>query len=198
MTSVDMFSFSRSSLRHFSSSARILGRAVVYSQNGDPRKVLRVLTYPSNPSPPPPNSVNVNFLLSPINPADINVIEGVYPSKPAKADALTLSSTGGEATPVFIGGNEGLARVTAVGEGVHSLAVDDWVIMIKQQAGTWATDRTVTASDVAKVPDSRFLTEAQAATITVSVHVLTKRRFGLTFFDIGQPANCVQYAGGFY
>ena len=168
MTSFEMFSFSRSSLRHFSSSARILGRAVVYSQNGDPSKVLRVLTYPSI-SLPSPNSINVKFLLSPINPADINVIEGVYPSKPAKTDALVLSSTGGEANPIFVGGNEGLARVTAVGEGVHSLAVDDWVIMIKQQAGTWATDRTVTVADVAKVPDSRFLTEAQAATITVSV-----------------------------
>jgi trans-2-enoyl-CoA reductase len=169
MTSFDMFSFSRSSLRHFSSSARILSRAVVYSQNGDPSKVLRVLTYPSIPSPPPPNSVNVKFLLSPINPADINVIEGVYPSKPAKTDALVLSATGGEANPIFVGGNEGLARITAVGEGVHSVAVDDWVIMIKQQAGTWATDRTVTVGDVAKVPDSQFLTEAQAATITVSV-----------------------------
>jgi trans-2-enoyl-CoA reductase len=163
-----MFSFSRSSLRHFSSSARVLSRAVVYSQNGDPSKVLRILTYPSIPSPPP-NSVNVKFLLSPINPADINVIEGVYPSKPAETDALVLSNAGGEANPTFVGGNEGLARVTAVGEGVHSLAVDDWVIMIKQQAGTWATDRTVTAADVAKVPDSQFLTEAQAATITVSV-----------------------------
>jgi trans-2-enoyl-CoA reductase len=169
MTSFDMFSFVRSSfVRSFSSSVRILDRAVVYSQNGDPSKVLRVFTYPSLPAPPPPNSVNINFLLSPIHPADINVVEGVYPSKPRITDALALSSTSGEGNPVFIGGNEGLARVTAVGEGVHSLAVDDWVIMTKQQAGTWATDRNVTVADVAKVPDSQFLTESQAATMTVS------------------------------
>ncbi|KAF8957439.1 hypothetical protein BDZ97DRAFT_1924592 [Flammula alnicola] len=163
-----MFSLLRSSsVRRFSSSARRLDRAVVYAQNGDPSKVLSVLTYPPL-SGPPPNSVNIKFLLSPINPADINVVEGVYPSKPAKTDALTLPGKDGDAHSLFVGGNEGLARVTAVGEGVDSLAVNDWVIMIKQQAGTWATDRTVSAVDVAKVPDSDSLTEAQAATMTVN------------------------------
>jgi len=49
---------------------------------------------------------------------------------------LVLSTTSGEANPIFVG-NEGMVRVTAVGEGVHSLAVDDWFIMIKQEAGTW-------------------------------------------------------------
>jgi len=197
MTSFDMFSILRSFSvrRHFSSSARILDRAVVYSQNGNPSKVLRVLTYPSLPTPPPPNSVNINFLLSPIHPADINVIEGVYPFKPSKTDALAPSDTNGEGNPIFIGGNEGLARVTAVGEGVHSLAVDDWVIMVKQQAGTWATDRNVTVADVTKVPDSQFLTEAQAATIAVSGYLPECRRgFMLFRRGSGQPAHCVQYA----
>ncbi|KAF8159723.1 trans-2-enoyl-CoA reductase [Crassisporium funariophilum] len=157
----------RAIARYFSTSTRLLDRAVVYSQNGDPAKVLSVLTYPSL-SPPPPNSVNIKFLLSPINPADINVVEGVYPTKPTKTDALAPSGKGGEGQAVFVGGNEGLARVTAVGAGVHSLAVDDWVVMVKQQAGTWATDRTVTVVDVAKVPDAQALTETQAATITVN------------------------------
>lgn len=152
-----MFSF----FRLFSSTVRRSDRAIVYSENGDPTKVLRVITYPSL-APPPPNSVNIRFLLSPINPADVNVVEGVYPSKPAKTDILSH-----EGQSLFVGGNEGLAQVTAVGAGVGSLRVDDRVIVIKQQAGTWATDRNVAVHDVAKVPDSHALTESQAATMTV-------------------------------
>lgn len=162
-----MFSLFRSlSARSFSTSARYRDRAVVYSKNGDPANVLSVLTYP-NIQPPPPNSVNLRFLLAPVNPADINVIEGVYPTQPTKTDALAPSGKGSEDESVFVGGNEGLACVTAVGEGVHSLKVNDWVIMIKQQAGTWASHRNVAVVDVAKVPDADRLSEVQAATITV-------------------------------
>ena len=135
---------------------RRLSRAVVYAANGEPTSVLSVLSYPTIP-PPPPNSLNIRFLLSPINPADINVIQGVYPSKPAKTDL----------TPFFVAGNEGLARVTSVGEGVHSLKVGDWVVMSKQQTGTWRTDKNVAVVDVTKLPGSESLTEAQAATLTV-------------------------------
>ena len=148
-------------IRLFSSTVRCLGRAIVYSEIGNPVKVLRVLTYPSL-APPPPNSVNIRFLLSPINPADINVVEGVYPSKPAKTDILSHEGQG-----FVVGGNEGLAQVTAVGAGVDSLRIDDQVIMIKQQAGTWATDRNVAVHDVVKVPGADALSESQAATMTV-------------------------------
>ena len=156
-----LLSSRQAGIRLFSSTVCCLDRAIVYSDNGNPAKVLRVLTYPSL-APPPPNSVNIRFLLSPINPADINVVEGVYPSKPAKADVLSH-----EGQSLLVGGNEGLAQVTAVGAGVNSLRVDDWVIMIKQQGGTWATDRNVTAHDVAKVPGADCLSESQAATMTV-------------------------------
>lgn len=163
-----MFSLFRSSPRAFSTTTRKLDRAVVYATNGDPANVLSVLTYPSIPSPPP-NSVNIKFLLSPINPADINVIEGVYPNKPTKTDAIAPSVEGGEGNPVFVAGNEGLARVTSVGQGVHSLKVNDWVIMVKPQVGTWATHRNVAVMDVAKVPDADCLSDVQAATLTVGI-----------------------------
>jgi mitochondrial enoyl-[acyl-carrier protein] reductase / trans-2-enoyl-CoA reductase len=160
-----MFSFAllsrQTCIRLFSSTVRCLDRAIVYSEIGNPVKVLRVLTYPSL-APPPPNSVNIRFLLSPINPADINVVEGVYPSKPAKTDTLSH-----EGQSFVVGGNEGLAQVTAVGAGVDSLRVDDQVIMVKQQAGTWVTDRNVAVHDVVKVPDADALSESQAATMTV-------------------------------
>jgi len=158
-----MFSLFR---RSFSATASRLDRAVVYTTNGEPSNVLRVLTYPNIP-PPQPNSVNIRFLLSPINPADSNVIEGVYPNKPTKT-ALGHTGKGSEDNHVFIPGNEGLARVTAVGPGVHSFRVNDWVIMIKQQVGTWSTDKNVAAVDVLKVPEAESLTETQAATLAVS------------------------------
>lgn len=158
----------RKQTRLFSSSTHCLGRAVIYSQNGDPSQVLSVLTYNSLPVVTlPPDSVNLKFLLSPINPADINVIEGVYPSKPTKMERLAASGKGSEGNPIFIGGNEGLAQVVAVGNGVDSLKVNDWVVMTKQQSGTWSTDKNVCATDVLKVPHAENLTEAQGATLTV-------------------------------
>jgi NADPH:quinone reductase-like Zn-dependent oxidoreductase len=156
-------------LRAFSSSRICLGRAIVYSDNGDPKTVLEALTLPKLAVPPPPSSVNVKFLLSPINPADINVIEGLYPSKPTKTDALTAQGKGSEGQPVFVGGNEGLAQVVAVGEGVKPeyLKEGDWVVVTKQQSGTWMTERNIPVVDVARVPNAERLTEAQAATLTV-------------------------------
>lgn len=157
----------RSHARSFASSRPCADRAVIYSENGDPSKVLSVLTFPDLP-PPGSDSVTIKFLLSPINPADINVIEGVYPSKPIKTGALASSGKGSEEEPVFVGGNEGLAQVTAVGSSVSSPKINDWVVVTKQQHGTWSTRKNVAVTDVALVPDAHKLDEAQAATITVN------------------------------
>ncbi|KAH9479593.1 Enoyl-[acyl-carrier-protein] reductase, mitochondrial [Psilocybe cubensis] len=165
-----MFSLLRSSsvslARRFSTSTVRPDRAVVYAIPGPPTEVLRVLTYPDLP-PPPPNTLNIKFLLAPINPADINVVEGVYPTKPSKLDALVFDDERGT---LNVGGNEGLAKVTALGQtdASHGLKVGDWVIMTRQQAGTWATHRNVEFEDVAKVPGAEALTETQAATLTVN------------------------------
>lgn len=153
--------------RFFSSSSmRLANRAVVYSQNGDPADVLSVLTYPSLP-PPAPGTVNIRFLLSPINPADVNVIEGVYPAKPTLTNNLADAGKGSKEEPVFIGGNEGLATITSVGENTDGLNVGDWVVMVKQQAGTWSTSKNVNVHDIVRIPDRQGLTEIHAATITV-------------------------------
>jgi trans-2-enoyl-CoA reductase len=134
-------------------------RAIVYTQTGDPSQVLSALTYKSLP-PPPPETVNIKYLLAPINPADVNVIQGVYPAKPS---LVSLA----EGNPVFVGGNEGLAEVTQVGTGVSGLAAGDWVVMTKAQAGTWSSSRNVGAMDVLKLPRADGLTEVHGATMTV-------------------------------
>ncbi|KIK95231.1 hypothetical protein PAXRUDRAFT_33099 [Paxillus rubicundulus Ve08.2h10] len=152
----------RSSARAFRTSAVHFGqRAIVYSNHGDASSVLSSLTFSDLP-PPPPKTLNIRFLLSPINPADINVIEGVYPAKHLPSNDLSSDEH-----PVFVAGNEGLAEVVAVGEGISELSERDWVVMTKPQIGTWASGRNVEVGDVLKVPSSE-LSEVQAATITVN------------------------------
>jgi len=63
--------------------------------------------------------VNVRFILSPINPADVNVIEGIYPSEPK------ASSFPGIQGDIFMAGNEGPAEVTSVGDGVKGFERGD-------------------------------------------------------------------------
>ncbi|CAG2122228.1 unnamed protein product, partial [Medioppia subpectinata] len=70
------------------------------------------------------NEVFVSYLASPINPADINTIQGVYAVKP-KLPA--------------IGGNEGVAKVVSVGSAVTAVKVGDHVIPSASSSGTWRT-----------------------------------------------------------
>ncbi|KAK0467335.1 uncharacterized protein EV420DRAFT_1508245 [Desarmillaria tabescens] len=146
--------------RSFSTSRPRFNRAIVYSQNGNPAEVLSAMTL-SKLDPPRPSTVNVKFLLSAINPADINVIEGVYPAKPQP-----VQGTGSDS--VFIGGNEGLAIVTAVGEGVDSVKPNDWVISTKAQAGTWTAVKNISAEELLKIPSPEGLSEVHGATMTVN------------------------------
>lgn len=68
------------------------------------------------------NQVLVKWLASPINPADINQIQGVYPIKPSLP---------------AIGGNEGCACVKKIGSNVKKLKVGDYVIPYNAGLGTW-------------------------------------------------------------
>ncbi|KAF8548415.1 NAD(P)-binding protein [Imleria badia] len=143
------------------STVRLGQRAIVYSNNGDPSYVLSAVTFPNLP-PPAPGTTNIRFLLSAINPADINVIEGVYPARPSPSTDLSS-----DARAVFVAGNEGVAEVLSVGDGVTELKERDWVVMTKPQMGTWASGRNVRVEDVLKV-DSSGLSAVQAATLTVN------------------------------
>ncbi|MCO5579841.1 hypothetical protein L7F22_033703 [Adiantum nelumboides] len=80
--------------------------------------------------------VCVRMLAAPINPSDINRIEGVYPIGPP---------------PPAIGGNEGVGEVIAVAQGVHNLSVNDWVIPAKAGLGTWRTYVVKEETDWCKV-----------------------------------------------
>ncbi|THH19263.1 hypothetical protein EW146_g1886 [Bondarzewia mesenterica] len=152
----------RSALRAFSTSCCWqANRALVYSKTGPPPDVLTAFTYPKLPAPSA-GTLNLRFVLSPINPSDINVIEGVYPVKPQPSFQTV------QGLSVFIAGNEGLAEVTNVGEGVDDFQLGDWVVLTKQQAGTWNTATNAHVSEVVRIPRKGNLTEVDAATITVN------------------------------
>jgi trans-2-enoyl-CoA reductase len=137
-------------------------RAVVYESNGNPASVLSVVTYPSPPRPTG-SSVTVKHLLSPVNPSDINAVEGLYPHQPR---ARQLSVSGQERT-LHIPGHEGLGEITDVGEGVKGLKKGDWVVFAKSQSGTWSSGQTLEEGDVIKVDRETGISAVNAATLVV-------------------------------
>jgi trans-2-enoyl-CoA reductase len=105
----------------------------------------------------------VRFVLSPIHPADVNVVEGVYPSRPRPSFFPGVQGS------VFVAGNEGLAEVTGVGDGVQNLERGDWVVMKASQVGTWRSAANLRKDQLLKVPRLEGLSEVNAATMSVRV-----------------------------
>jgi trans-2-enoyl-CoA reductase len=101
---------------------------LVFHQSGEPASVLHL--EPFEPRPPQQGEVQVRMLYAPINPADLNYMEGTYGKLPAFP-----------AVP----GNEGCGRIEAVGLGVDTLTVGDLVIPTKA-LGVWSS-LVVAASD---------------------------------------------------
>ena len=86
---------------------------------------------------PGPGQALVEVLAAPINPSDLLMLTGQYgmlPPLPA------------------IGGNEGVGRVLALGEGVSSLAVGRSVLL-PRSGGTWATHLLAEARALLPLPD---------------------------------------------
>ncbi|KAI4368798.1 hypothetical protein MLD38_017312 [Melastoma candidum] len=108
--------------RAFSAQMSPPSKAVVYEQHGSPDAVTRVVEVP--PVLVKENDLCVRMLAAPINPSDINSIEGVYPVRP----------------PVpAIGGREGVGEVYMVGSEVKNFSPGDLVILSPPSFGTWQT-----------------------------------------------------------
>lgn len=110
--------------------------------------------------------MTLRFLASPINPADINQIQGVYPSKP------TFTTNLGTASPIAVAGNEGVAEIIALGEQVKSEGYKkgDWVFMKGPGFGTWRTHACATTEQVVKLDDSmrEGISAIQAGTVSIN------------------------------
>ena len=107
---------------------------LVFHQCGEPTSVLQLDSF--EPQAPQQGEVQVRMLYAPINPADLNYIEGTYGKLPAFP-----------AVP----GNEGCGRVEAVGLGVDALAVGDLVIPTKA-LGVWSSLVVAASNQWFKLP----------------------------------------------
>jgi trans-2-enoyl-CoA reductase len=139
-------------------------KALAFTENGEPDKVLQLHQHSISPTATSTsNFVTIRFLASPINPADINQIQGTYPSKPVFHSDL------GSASPIAVAGNEGVAEVTAVGPDAKAeINVGDWVIPRQTSFGTWRTHVLTTADQLLKIEDRDGLSAVQVATVTVN------------------------------
>ena len=108
--------------------------AAVYDTHGNPADVLRVESRPW-PTPGPGEAV-VKMREAPINPADLNQIEGKYPVRRELP-----------ATPGF----EGAGVVADLGANVTTVAGGDLVIL-PHNVGTWRDAVAVKAEDLVVVP----------------------------------------------
>ncbi|KAK8990495.1 hypothetical protein V6N11_009194 [Hibiscus sabdariffa] len=97
-------------------------KAVVYEHHGPPDSVTRMVEL--SPVEVKENQICVKMLAAPINPSDINRIEGVYPVRPQ--------------VPA-VGGYEGVGEVYSVGSAVKGLSPGDLVIPSPPSSGTWQT-----------------------------------------------------------
>ncbi|KAL4189415.1 hypothetical protein AMTRI_Chr08g206960 [Amborella trichopoda] len=132
-----------------SSSMSPPSKAVIYEQQGQPDQVTRVVDLPAVELKE--NDVCIKMLAAPINPSDINRIEGVYPVRP----------------PVpAVGGYEGVGEIYALGSAVRNLSVGDWVIPSPPSSGTWQTYIVKEANALHKV--RKDIPMEYAATITVN------------------------------
>lgn len=120
---------------------------IVYENYGDPKKVL--IGKHKDIKPLKDGEALLKFLGSPINPADINQIQGIYPIKPA--------------VPA-VGGNEGVAEV--IETKTTKFKVGDWVIPALAGAGTWRSHATFSENAIIKIDNS--LPVESAATISVN------------------------------
>jgi trans-2-enoyl-CoA reductase len=122
--------------------------AAVYETHGNPADVLRVESRPW-PTPAADEAV-VKMSAAPINPADLNQIEGKYPVRPALP-----------ATPGF----EGAGVVIELGGGVKSLTTGALVIL-PHNVGTWRDAVAVKADELVVVPDG--IEPVQAAMLKIN------------------------------
>lgn len=123
-------------------------KAAIYETHGNPAEVLRIVELPW--PEPAPNEVVVKMAAAPINPADLNAIEGKYPIKPSLP-----------ATP----GMEGAGVVVEVGSAVRELAVGTQVIL-PHNFGTWREVAVIAADKLVAVP--KEIEPIQAAMLKVN------------------------------
>jgi trans-2-enoyl-CoA reductase len=109
-------------------------KVVVYETHGNPAEVLRIKTEPW-PNPSSDEAV-VAMRAAPINPADINAIEGKYP---------------GRREIPAVPGFEGAGVVVEVGASVSNIT-NGALVILPHNIGTWREAVAVKATELVAVP----------------------------------------------
>ncbi|XP_013081349.2 enoyl-[acyl-carrier-protein] reductase, mitochondrial-like [Biomphalaria glabrata] len=130
---------------------RKLSSTQLFIENfGDPASVIK-LKETEVSSHLNSREVLVKMEMSPINPSDINLIEGTYFIQPPLP---------------FILGNEGVGRVIKLGNEVKGLEIGDLVIPSDTAWGTWQSYKVTKDEDIIKLP--KDIPVLSAATISVN------------------------------
>lgn len=158
-------------VRGFSTAMSPPSMAVVYDQHGPPDSVTRLVELP--PVEIKDKDVCVQMIAAPINPSDINRIQGVYPVRPQ--------------VPA-VAGYEGFGKVHTVGSAVKGLSPGDHVIPYPPSSGTWQTYIVKEESVWHKIDKCAIL--QYAASITVNP--LTALRMLEDFVDLKSGDAIVQ------
>jgi NADPH:quinone reductase-like Zn-dependent oxidoreductase len=147
------------------------GDQLIFNQTGKPAEVLAL--EPCALRVPEAGEVSVRMLAAPINPADLNIIEGTYGVKPPLP---------------AIPGIEGCGVVVASG-AADFLAGER--VMFLRRASTWATYTTVPAATLFKLPPA--IDSVQAAMLKVNPATAWQLLHG--FEALGQGDWIVQNLG---
>ena len=126
----------------------ISGKQLVFKKFGPPIEVLELENHIPTSRVPASGDVLVRILAAPINPADLNTIEGTYGVKPMLP-----------ATP----GIEGCGVVEVSRSA--DFEIGDWVIFLRR-ASTWASHTMLPAAALLKIPNT--IDPLQAAMLKVN------------------------------
>lgn len=161
-------------LHNFRTMGTITAKAIVYPGYGEPEDVLETHSY-EIPSPEAlkNDEVLVKTLACPLNPSDINQIQGVYPSRPP----ISQTSLPGLTKPVAVCGNEGVFRVLGTGPGVTSLKPGDWCIPSKVNYGTWRSHAISAEAEFLRIPNDIPLKQAATMAVNTSSAYLMLTQF---------------------
>ncbi len=135
-----------------------MAKAAVYEEFGKPREVVAVQQ--TEAPRPGPGEVRVKMQMAPINPADINKIEGKYGVRPELP---------------AVGGIEGAGVVDAAGDGAG--LAEGTQVLLPPDLGTWRSEVTLPAEDVMPLPLNLPPEEAAMLGVNPSTAYLMLKEF---------------------
>ena len=131
-------------------------KAILLSEHGDPATVAQFCEVKL--CPPGPGEVRVRVLMAPINPADVNVLEGKYPVRPE------------------LPGIPGVEGVGVVEESAHGFEKGARVLL-PHRFGTWREAGNALAADLIPVPDDVPISQAAMVRINPATALCMLREF---------------------